>query len=87
MNIDKFRNDLRSSMKMKNRSVNSIAKEFRLEQAALYRFLNSDKGLSGKYVLTLIPFVYEVTLTLPPGNAPTTSIPYQQLDSMQSAIL
>jgi len=61
MNIEKFRHDFKWRMKQTGRSINSLVAEYGFEQAAHSRFVNDlseKRGLSGRYVLALFPFVY-----------------------------
>lgn len=65
MNIETFRHAFGCSLKLKGRTVNSVAKELGLEQASLYRFLYNNRGISGEYVCKLLPFVYGDILRFP----------------------
>lgn len=82
MNIEQFRNDL--VMRMRQESVSQLELESRygVAQWNLSRFLAGKRGISGKYLLALWPFVYG---ELPQPLSASGSVPPQPAQESEQA--
>ena len=69
MNIEQFRHDMIEAMARQGLNANRLAQLAHVQQSSLYNFINKQALLSGKFVLRLLPYVYD---RLPPSPVSPT---------------
>lgn len=72
MNIETFREDVRTYIAESGLNAYRLSRQARVETSSLYNFLNGKASLSGDSVMKLWPFIYENPRRKPPTAIPTT---------------